>query len=79
MAALACLGLGSSAGNGMASTKVSSELASEVMVDSPYQQGAPDDRNFLQVPALIESIARREGSCSPRSQKRDLGHPFFIG
>jgi hypothetical protein len=49
------------------------------MVDSPYQQGAPDDRNFLQVPALIESIARREGSCSPRSQKRDLGHPFFIG
>jgi hypothetical protein len=36
----------------MASTELSLDVDFRVMVDSPYKQGAPNDRNFLQAPAV---------------------------
>jgi transcription elongation factor len=52
IAGQACLGLGSRAGSGMASAELNSDLDFGGTVDSPYKQGAPNDRNSLQPPAV---------------------------
>jgi hypothetical protein len=46
------VGLGSRAVNGMASTEPSSDAGFGVMMDSPYKQGAPNELNSLQAPAV---------------------------
>ena len=61
IAAQAFLGLGSRSGSGMASVELNSDLDSGVMVDSPYMQGAPNDRNSLQAPAVRPRVLISSG------------------